>query len=544
MSELEGLHFPIPTDQIPSGWELVRISQIASDIQTGFASGRHNSDGDGIPHLRPMNISADGKLDFSDGRFVDPAIDSLRLKRGDILFNNTNSPAWVGKTAFVDTDDELAFSNHMTRLRVFDGVDARFVARQLHFVCRAGYFEHQCKKHVNQASINREFLAESTPFVLPPTAEQQRIAEKLDSLLSRVDLCRERLDNVRTILKRFRQSVLAAATSGKLTKDWRDKNRVLHEWQRRPLSDLILGLEQGWSPKCENFPSKDSEHWGVIKTTAIQALRFDETENKQLPRALEPRPRFELQADDILITRAGPRVRCGVACHIPRVRPKLILCDKAYRFRAVESLVRPEYLATALNAPEVVTAIDKLKTGISESGMNLTQTKFMELEIPCPTLQEQNEILRLVKSLFVLADAVETHFREASSHIEQLVPTVLSKAFLGELVPQDPNDEPASVLLDQIRDRNQTQATEKSRKTPGQKVGPNRMKKITHETLSEYILELPETSFSFDELRQKVNGSYEDIKIAVFKLLEKNEIGLAQYFDETAKEMRFTRAAK
>jgi type I restriction enzyme S subunit len=286
---------------------------------------------------------------------------------------------------------------------------------------------------------------------LAPLPEQQRIADKLDSLLSRVDSCRERLDRVPSILKRFRQSVLAAATSGKLTEDWREENGIDSVWELKPLSDVVSDLEQGWSPKCENHPTSNNEHWAVIKTTAIQELRFDEVENKALPTSLEPRPRFELQAGDILITRAGPRIRCGVACYVPTVRPKLMLCDKAYRFRAIEAHVRPEYVATALNAPAAVFAIDKLKTGISESGMNLTQTKFKELEIPCPSLDEQDEILRRVGDLFSFADNIDMQYQNACKRVSRLTPSLLAKAFRGQLVPQDPNDEPASVLLERIR---------------------------------------------------------------------------------------------
>jgi type I restriction enzyme S subunit len=138
-------------------------------------------------------------------RFVELNKNPLRLQRGDVLFNNTNSPAWVGKTALIDTDDELAFSNHMTRLRISEGVDPRIVAEQLHFLYRSGYFLQQCKKHVNQASINRSFLGESTPFMLPPLPEQRRIVSAIESLQERSSRARGALGEVGPLLKQFRQ---------------------------------------------------------------------------------------------------------------------------------------------------------------------------------------------------------------------------------------------------------------------------------------------------------------------------------------------------
>ena len=105
-------------------------------------------------------------------------------------------------------------------------------------------------------------------------------------------------------------------------------------WRTMPMRQLISELHQGWSPKCAIEASLNETEWGVIKTTAIQHMLFQEEENKQLPMELEPRLDLELEDGDILITRAGPRVRAGVACLVRRVRKKLILCDKAYRFRA------------------------------------------------------------------------------------------------------------------------------------------------------------------------------------------------------------------
>src|SRR6266540_5234511 len=107
------------SDQRVSGWPTVALGSLLTDIQPGFASGKHNSTGEGVPHFRPMNVSSDGRIDRSILKYVEPTAgrSDLRLRRGDILFNNTNSPELVGKTALVDEDDEPAFSNHMTRLR-------------------------------------------------------------------------------------------------------------------------------------------------------------------------------------------------------------------------------------------------------------------------------------------------------------------------------------------------------------------------------------------------------------------------------------------
>ena len=101
-------------------------------------------------------------------------------------------------------------------------------------------------------------------------------------------------------------------------------------------------------------------------------MRFDDIENKQLPKGLVPRENLEIQADDVLITRAGPRVRVGICCHVKRTRSKLILCDKVYRLRVNNQIVLPGFIEIQLNSPLIMQEIELMKTGISDSGLNLT----------------------------------------------------------------------------------------------------------------------------------------------------------------------------
>src|SRR5690349_14869732 len=108
-------------DVLPSGWAVVSIGQIASLVASGFPSGQHNQEARGIPHIRPMNIDRDGRLDLNLLKYVEGDI-PRELKKGDVLFNNTNSPELVGKTTVVQIDARLAYSNHMTRVRLEDGL--------------------------------------------------------------------------------------------------------------------------------------------------------------------------------------------------------------------------------------------------------------------------------------------------------------------------------------------------------------------------------------------------------------------------------------
>ena len=129
-----GLHYPIDLKALPVGWDVCYVGDRIPDIQPGFASGIHNQEGKGIPHLRPMNISRQGNIELVVVKSVADT-SGPRLRRGDVLFNNTNSSELIGKTA------AWAFSNHMTRLRPPASILGKFIAQQLHFVWMSGYFK-------------------------------------------------------------------------------------------------------------------------------------------------------------------------------------------------------------------------------------------------------------------------------------------------------------------------------------------------------------------------------------------------------------------
>jgi len=142
-----------------------------------------------------------------------------------------------------------------------------------------------------------------------------------------------------------------------------------------------------------------------------------------------------------------------------------MLCDKAYRVRVDRSKVLPEMLNLLLNSPEILEVIDGMKTGISESGVNLTQAKFRELALSVPCIAEQVEIVRRVETLFAFADSLEARLKAAQTATERMTPALLAKAFRGELVPQDPNDEPASKLLRRLQQEAPSSRTKNGRKS-------------------------------------------------------------------------------
>ena len=200
------------------------------------------------------------------------------------------------------------------------------------------------------------------------------------------------------------------------------------------IESVIIKLDQGWSPKCENKSSNNKTEWAVIKTSAVQFGQFLEFENKILPKNLKPREQHELVSGDILITRAGPKVRVGICCMVKHTRPKLINCDKVYRIKVNNKVVTPEYFEFILNTPFYQGIIEKMKSGISDSGLNLTQKAFLQIGIPIPSIKEQQNIVQAIENRLSVADKMEESINLSLQQAEALRQSILKKAFEGRLI--------------------------------------------------------------------------------------------------------------
>ena len=287
------------------------------------------------------------------------------------------------------------------------------------------------------------------PFPLAPVGEQRRIADRLDGLLARVDACRARLDRVPALLKRFRQSVLAAATSGELTDDWRaERGRDLVKWEHAAVGTLIESIEAGVNVQCEERPPNDGER-GLVKISAVTWGTFNEDQSKTLAAEQRVPESTRIRVGDFLISRANTIELVGACVVVRQIRRAVYLSDKVLRLIMPDDL-KP-WLLWCLRSREGRRQIEALASGNQLSMRNLSQANLRRVEVPLPAQDERAEIARRVEALFAFADRLEAGYAAARAQADRLTPALLAKAFRGKLVPQDPNDEPASVLLERIR---------------------------------------------------------------------------------------------
>ena len=291
------------------------------------------------------------------------------------------------------------------------------------------------------------------PVPIAPSNEQTRIANQLDTLLTRIQACNDRFDAIPALLKRFRQSVLRAAITGALTSAC--------EWQLCKIKDagkIQLGRQR--APKFHT--GKNMRPYLRVQNVFENRLDLSDVMEMDFPGA--DFDRYQLHPGDILLNEGQSPEYLGRPAMYRGELPGACFTNTLIRFQAYPH-VNPEY-ALLVFRHHMHSGRYIVEGNITTNLAHLSAGRFSEVEFPLPTLEEQTEIVRRVEALFALADRIEARCATARAQAQRLTPLVLAKAFRGELVPQDPSDEPASALLARIASANTAGAGKSKQKVP------------------------------------------------------------------------------
>jgi len=432
--------------------------------------------GIGIPHLRPMNIDRNGEIDLSVIKYV-KIKEGPRLKKGDVLFNNTNSPDLIGKTALITSNEDFAFSNHMTRLRVPDDISAGFISLQLHYFWMRGYYKYHCTKHVNQASISSTTLAQKVPIVLPPLNEQIAIVNEIEKQFTRLDAGVAALKRLQANLKRYRASVLKAACEGKLVpteaelarKEGRDYEpasvlleRILKErrekWEKENAGKVkkkyvepkgqdtsnMPELPEGWcwtkweqigfSQNGRAFPSKEYKSSG-IKLLRPGNLHFSGKViwNNENTRYMANKwsydyPEYIIGPDELIMNLTAQSLKDDFLGRICKTSndEECLLNQRLARLSPI--VVNSNYLLCVFKSNSFREFVRGLNTGSLIQHMFTSQ--LAEFPIPLPPLEEQQRIVDEVTRRISLLEEIEAVTNDNLIKTEHLKLAVLNSAFI------------------------------------------------------------------------------------------------------------------
>ncbi len=503
---------------IASHWVRVPLSDVAV-VQNGFAFKSEFFDREkGMPLIRIRDI----EQHETEHRFNGSYDDAYVVRKGDILVGMDGdflAAHWRGPIALLN--------QRVCRLTpASKHFDDKFF-----FLCLQPYLN---AINAETSSVTVKHLSSRTieeiPLPLPPLKEQNRIVAKIEELFSELDKGIEALKTAREQLKVYRQAVLKHAFEGKLTAEWREKNkdklespeqllaRIQEEREVRYQQQLAewKAAVKAWESKGKlgskpSMPKAPAEVsllsdggqpalpygwcWAPISlflsldkkpmTTGPFGTMLKKTEHKSsgVPvlgienigkgkfvhgnkifvseKKAGELASFEVSQGDILISRSGT---VGEICEIPTGFDKALISTNLLRVSLNQKVILSQFFVLMFQGGGVKMQVKELCKGSSREFLN--QSILKSVSYPLCGVQEQFAVIREVDAKFSRVDNLSEEIDDAVVRLEALRQSILKKAFSGQLVPQDPNDEPASVLLERIRAEkaNQAKAGKKTRR--------------------------------------------------------------------------------
>ena len=480
---------------LPDGWTWTTLGEIIEPSKKKV----NPLEIEEVPYISLEHIEKDtGKL-LRHGRSSDVRSSKTKFNSGDLLYGKLRpylNKVYISDFEGVCSTDLLVFPKNELLPSMF--LLYRFLCRDF-----VNYASHNVSG-VNLPRVNFQTLSRFK-IPLPPLSEQHRIAAKIEELFTKLDAGINELHKAQSQLKRYRQSVLKAAFEGKLTEAWRTEHqdeiepastlleRILKKRRKKweveqlkqmrakgkiPKDDKWKGkykepvapdtsnlpeLPNGWkwvklgqvtylitkgsSPRWQGFNYVDkgifflrsqNVGWGGLNLSNIAYLpeAFNEKEKKSV-----------LQRGDVLLNLVGASI--GRAAIASGELEGANMNQAVALIRLVRNGLDNKFLMTYLISPDAQSIIHEKKVDVARANLSLTDVS--EFAVPLPPLSEQQAIVSEVESRLSVADEVGKTITVELKRAEQLRQSILKKAFSGKLVPQDPNDKSASILLERIK---------------------------------------------------------------------------------------------
>lgn len=513
---------------LPLGWEIAQGADLFLIIR-GVTYQKQDALNEAAPNcvavLRAGNLQ-NGRIIFDDLVFVPSNLVSemQRLHAGDLVVAmSSGSASVVGKVASVQKDyADIAFGAFCGLLRPIKSSLAGWLSQYFQTKSYRNYVS-SIAAGVNINNLRPAHLLE-LKIPLPPLNEQRRIVAKIEALKARSQQAKEALETIPPLLNQFRQSVLAAAFRGDLTADWREKNpdvepasvllerirsgcrqnkakgKDLEEIDLTTLPELpkswcwaslgeVSAIQGGIQKQPKRVPNKNAHPFLRVANVPRGGLNLADVHQIELfNNELE---RLRLYKGDLLVVEGN-----GSPSEIGRMAiwdgsiKDCVHQNHLIRVRLNKELV-PEFVEAYWNSPQGrfrVFDVAHTTTGL----YTLSVSKIAKLPVPLAPEAEQIALIQILEKIFKIETYVQATTMQSEEKLYSLDQSILAKAFRGELVPQDPNDEPASVLLERIQaERANREAEAKAAKKSTGKTNGRRSRKAQQQDSESIQLDLP-----------------------------------------------------
>ena len=443
-------------ESLPKGWvvSFVRdVSQYFRGITYKKEQSSTTSCSGMLPIIRANNI--DGALCFDNLVFVKETLisDEQKIKTGDIVFAmSSGSKKHVGKCAISTKDFKGSFGAFCGLLRPIHEINNIFLSYSFKYREFRHYIE-SISKGTNINNLKRGHLLDYK-LPLPPTNEQRRIVAKIEELFSELDKGVESLKLAQAQLKTYRQSILKHAFEGKLTAKWREENRIDYQWTKQLVSE-IGRIETGNTPSKKN-PEYFGGNIPFYKPKDLsKGSNIFETEEYLTEKGFDKARK--IPTNSILVTCIGATIG----------KTGLIKKEGASNQQINAIIPNENYLSEFIYFQAISFLFqEQINYNYSQTTLPiLNKNKFSKLTMVVCPIEEQQQIISEIEAKFSVIDQLEKDIEENLKRSETLRQSILKKAFSGQLVPQDSNDEPASELLKRIKAQKTTKASTKQKKS-------------------------------------------------------------------------------
>jgi type I restriction enzyme, S subunit len=436
---------------LPTGWVETKLGELSSKIGSGATprGGREvygltctsSATGTGYRYIRITDIQ-DRAIDWRAVPFADeaePKASSYEVSAGDILFARTG--ATVGKSYLVTSMPVRAvFASYLIRIRCAQNVLLPSFASW--FFQSPAYWQQifDGAEGTGQPNFNGSKLG-GLSLSLPPLAEQRRIVAKLDTLTARLRRARTELDRVAAMAKRIRAAARLEAMRGKLLD--RATPRMLLEGLPREFAEVAYPSDWRAVPIIQAAENLDNLR--VPIKSSDRAVRQGAYPYYGASGVIDTFDSFIFEGEHLLIGEDGANL-------LSRSTPIAFLASGQFWVNNHAHILKARSCTTNSWLRAFVNAIDLAPYVSGSAQPKLTQANLNKLVVPMPSLDEQNAILSALQTAFARADRLEAEAARARALLDRLEAAILARAFRGDLVPQDPTDEPATTLLNRIRE--------------------------------------------------------------------------------------------
>lgn len=390
---------------------------------------------DGIPSIGAEHLTSDGSFNFKKIKYIPTHFAaSLRrglIRRGDILI--VKDGATTGKVSYVDNQFpfEVSYVNeHVFICRSSDDMIGKF----LYYYLRSDHGNSQIMSTFHGAAQGgiSSIFANEVVVPVPILEDQQKIVNQLDSILPRLKTVKDRLNRIPQLLKKFRQGILSAACSGRLTEDWRIKKSLNSEWDEMALAEIAESISTG--PFGTMLHKSDYIKNGIPvinPTNIISNEIIPDLSVTVCSEKAQELSRYLLKENDIILSRRGDLSKCGL---VSKQEVGWLAGTGTFIVRVK---MIPHFFRMVFQNPATQELI--YNGSIGSTMPNLNQGILGALKVPNPSPEEQQEIVNQVDRLFNMADSLVTKYWIAVARIDKIEQSVLAKAFRGELVEPDPD---------------------------------------------------------------------------------------------------------